>query len=66
MPLSERRLRWEAMMAKICSQTIQQWFADFIEALQDTGFDRAELEPVVSEPPLWPRRSGDRGARYHW
>jgi trehalose 6-phosphate synthase len=65
MPLSERRLRWEAMMAKICSQTIQQWFADFIAALQDTGFDRAELEPVVSEPPLWPRRSGDRGARYH-
>jgi trehalose 6-phosphate synthase len=62
MPLAERRLRWEAMMAKIRGHTIQQWFADFIDALQDTRFDRSAIEPVAPEP--WPLRSADRGARY--
>jgi trehalose 6-phosphate synthase len=32
MPLTERRMRWEAMMAKLRGQTIQTWFADFTEA----------------------------------
>ena len=35
MPLTERRMRWEAMMAKLRGHTIQQWFADFIDALQE-------------------------------
>ena len=65
MPLTERRLRWEAMMEKLRVHTIQQWFADFIEALQDTQADRIEVEPVITEPPLWPRHSADSGARYH-
>ena len=36
MPLTERRMRWEAMMAKLRAGTIQQWFADFVDALQDS------------------------------
>ena len=36
MPLTERRMRWEAMMTKLRASTIQQWFADFVDALQDT------------------------------
>src|ERR1700736_1177601 len=35
MPLTERRLRWETMMTKLRAGTIQQWFADFLDALQD-------------------------------
>jgi len=63
MPLTERRARWEAMMTKLNTQTIQQWFADFIDALQathDTG------DTVLPEPPtVWPRRASDVAARYH-
>src|SRR5262249_11612719 len=33
MPLPERRMRYEAMMAKLRGHTIQHWFADFIDAL---------------------------------
>ena len=36
MPLIERRMRWEAMMAKLRAGTIQRWFTDFVDALQDT------------------------------
>jgi trehalose 6-phosphate synthase len=53
------------MMAKLRGHTIQQWFAGFIEALQDSQLDRSELEPVIAEPPRWSLRSADRGARYH-
>jgi len=64
MPLTERRMRWEAMMDKISDRTIQQWFADFIDALQET--QSGAIGPVLPEPtPLWSRRSADRGARYH-
>lgn len=35
MPLSERRMRWEAMMVKLRAGTIQQWFADFVDALEE-------------------------------
>ncbi|WP_407149861.1 trehalose-6-phosphate synthase [Bradyrhizobium sp. ORS 86] len=63
MPLTERRARWEAMMTKLNTHTIQQWFADFIDALQathDTG------DTVLPEPPtVWPRRASDVAARYH-
>nr|WP_249159072.1 trehalose-6-phosphate synthase [Bradyrhizobium jicamae] len=62
MPLTERRMRWEAMMAKLNTSTIQQWFASFIEALQDTQV----AGTVAHEPPtLWPRRATDLAARYH-
>ncbi len=66
MPLTERRMRWEAMMTKLRASTIQQWFADFIDALQDTQSDGSEIGPIMAEPPaLWPLRSVNTGARYH-
>jgi trehalose 6-phosphate synthase len=66
MPLTERRMRWEAMMTKLRGSTIQQWFADFTEALQDTQLDKGEIGPIIAEPPaLWPLRSVNTGARYH-
>ncbi|MCP4620668.1 MAG: trehalose-6-phosphate synthase [Bradyrhizobium sp.] len=66
MPLTERRMRWEAMMAKLRRGTIQQWFADFVEELQETQHDRSVAPPLMSEPAtLWPRRSAQAGARIH-
>jgi trehalose 6-phosphate synthase len=62
MPLAERRLRWEAMMDKICGHTIQRWFADFVEALQDTGDDeKPERTSPLTEATHLPFRS----ARFH-
>jgi trehalose 6-phosphate synthase len=66
MPLTERRLRWEAMMAKLRGSTIQQWFADFVEALRDTWIERIAAEPLVPENPApMPLRSVNGGVRYH-
>jgi trehalose 6-phosphate synthase len=65
MPLTERRLRYEAMMKKLRGHSIQQWFADFIDALQDSQIDKADSGPIVDTPTLWPRRSAGSGARYH-
>jgi trehalose 6-phosphate synthase len=66
MPLSERRLRWEVLMEKLRSRTIQQWFADFVDALQATHHDGGAVVQVVPEPPAsWPLRSVNSGARYH-
>jgi len=66
MPLTERRMRWEAMMAKLRAGTIQRWFADFVDALQATRIDKSASEPPLPEPPtLWPLRSVNNGSRYH-
>ena len=66
MPLTERRIRWEAMMAKLHAGTIQQWFANFVDALQETRSDKAEPAPAMPEPPAsWALRSVNSGARYH-
>ena len=66
MPLTERRMRWEAMMAKLRVGTIQQWFADFIDALQESQLDRGPLGPMLADAPKgWPLRSVNNGARYH-
>lgn len=66
MPLSERRMRWEAMMEKLHAGTIQQWFADFLDALQDTQADKRAIGPLMPEPSaLLPRRAADLRARYH-
>ena len=67
MPLTERRLRWEAMMEKLHAGTIQRWFADFVEALQETRSDRWRSQPLSPEPPPepWPLRSVNSSARYH-
>jgi trehalose 6-phosphate synthase len=66
MPLLERRMRWEAMMTKLRGHTIQQWFTDFVDALQETHAGNAAAGPPISEPPtLWPLRSVNSGARLH-
>jgi len=66
MPLTERRIRWEAMMAKLHAGTIQQWFADFVDALRETRSVKAVIAPAMPEPPAsWALRSVNSGARYH-
>ena len=66
MPLIERRMRWEAMMKKLRVGTIQQWFTDFVDALQQTRIDKAATEPLIAEAPaLWPLRSVNSGVRYN-
>jgi trehalose 6-phosphate synthase len=66
MPLPERRMRWEAMMVKLRSRTIAQWFADFVEALQAAQGDRDSGElPIAEAPAPWPPRSVNSGARCH-
>jgi trehalose 6-phosphate synthase len=65
MPLIERRMRWEAMMVKLRGSTIQQWFANFVDALQETRINKGAPEPLVTEPAtLWPLRSVS-GSTYH-
>jgi len=68
MPLTERRMRWEAMMTKLRASTIQQWFADFVEALQETHLDKTEPQPLMAEAPpalVSLRSVNTGGARYH-
>ena len=66
MPLIERRMRWETMMQKLRGGTIQQWFADFVDALQEIQTDKGASEPLPAEPPtLRPLRSVNTGVRYH-
>ena len=66
MPLTERRMRYEAMMKKLRGHSIQQWFADFIEALRDCQVDRPATRALAGTPTLWPRRStGSSSPRYH-
>jgi len=65
MPATERRMRWEAMMAKLRAGTIHQWFSSFIAALEATrergeGPDDAPPWP----PEVRPLRSAG-GALYH-
>jgi trehalose 6-phosphate synthase len=66
MSLSERCMRWEAMMVKLRAGTIQRWFTDFVDALQESRADPCATEPPLAEPPtLWPLRSVGSGARVH-
>jgi trehalose 6-phosphate synthase len=66
MPLIERRMRWEAMMTKLRGSTIQDWFTDFVDALQETHTGNTAEEPPIAEPPtLWPLRSVNSSARLH-
>jgi trehalose 6-phosphate synthase len=53
MPSAERRLRWEAMMAKLRAGTIHNWFAGFIDALEAT---RATVGPSLSPSVIRPLR----------
>jgi trehalose 6-phosphate synthase len=66
MPLSERRLRHEAMMNKLNGHTIQNWFADFLRALQDTqGHTEGEAEPEPEPSARWWPRAAQGLAHYH-
>ncbi|HKH00782.1 MAG TPA: trehalose-6-phosphate synthase [Bradyrhizobium sp.] len=69
MPLTERRMRWEAMMDKLRGSTIHQWFADFVDALQGTRIDYRPAAPEPGEPAeppaAWPLRSITISSRYH-
>jgi trehalose 6-phosphate synthase len=69
MPLPERQMRWEAMMMKLRSHTIQQWFADFVESLQSVQGDKdsGKITGALSMPeplPSWSPRSINSGARH--
>src|ERR1700760_4341889 len=66
MPLHERRMRYEAMMTKLHKHSIQQWFADFVESLQDTEADETQIEPLApAAARLLAQRSAPPGTRYH-
>jgi trehalose 6-phosphate synthase len=56
MPLLERRMRWEAMMAKLRRRSIQHWFSSFVEALQKarTAREAAAFTTVLRPPSPWP------------
>jgi trehalose 6-phosphate synthase len=66
MPLTERRMRYQAMMERIRGHNIQQWFADFIEALRECRIDPSATEARSGDAPqLRSVRSVHGGARYH-
>ena len=66
MPLTERRMRYEAMMQKLRGHSIQQWFADFIEALRQSPAKRIAPGPIPPDTPtLLPLRSAGSAARFH-
>ena len=66
MPLTERRLRWEAMMAKLRRRTIRQWFSDFVEELQETQAEKGATPSLMPDaPPGWFRYQAPAGARMH-
>jgi trehalose 6-phosphate synthase len=59
MPLLERRMRWEAMMAKLQRHSIQQWFSSFVETLQNARSEPEEaLRPFLTSP-RWPLRTAN-------
>jgi len=65
MPQVERRTRHEVMMDKLKTHGINDWFADFVGALQDSGsgLTSPRPEPPMEEPPpeepssMWQRRT---------
>ncbi|WP_407177998.1 trehalose-6-phosphate synthase [Bradyrhizobium sp. STM 3562] len=73
MPLTERRMRYEAMMDKLKTHTITHWFADFIRALQQSQSecappiaDQGMTEPDMPESsPMWRLRGAQGVARFH-
>jgi trehalose 6-phosphate synthase len=66
MPLTERRMRYEAMMDKLQSHTIQHWSSDFIDALRDSQTGKPVAGPIVADQSsLWPRHAAQSSARYH-
>ena len=56
MPVTERRMRWEAMMTRLRAGTIHNWFASFIAALEDV---RADGRSASLSAPMGPMRMAD-------
>jgi trehalose 6-phosphate synthase len=46
MTLDERRDRWRSMVAKLRTSSVQMWFSEFLQALQDVG--HAPKRPAVA------------------
>jgi trehalose 6-phosphate synthase len=66
MPLTERRMRYEAMMQKLRGHSIQQWFADFLGALRQSSADRTTVSSFAPDTPaLLPLRSAGSAVRLH-
>lgn len=60
MPLPERRMRWDAMMKRLRSNTIHHWFTNFMAALADTRMSDVLIggkKPVVALQPNKTRNS---------
>ncbi|PDT84006.1 trehalose-6-phosphate synthase [Bradyrhizobium sp. Y36] len=51
MPLTERKMRWDAMMKKLRGHTIQQWSADFVAELEKCRTEKAAVVPLATQPP---------------
>jgi trehalose 6-phosphate synthase len=65
MPAPERRMRWEAMMARLRAGTIHQWFSSFISALEATRKRGERPDDASPWPPgVRPLRTAG-GALYH-
>jgi trehalose 6-phosphate synthase len=66
MPATERRMRWERMMDKIRSGTIHQWFAGFVEALEDAHAARKGAGQLPAQPSRFARPRLTAGSQaYH-
>jgi trehalose 6-phosphate synthase len=56
MSAEERHERWTAMMAKIEASSLDQWFADFVDALTTDRVERIEARPEAGLVAFRPRR----------
>jgi trehalose 6-phosphate synthase len=65
MSLEERRERWHAMVAKLKASSVQNWFADFLRALENTR--RVPTRLTASRPAAPPVvvDLASRGAQRH-
>ena len=63
MPLTERRMRWESMMRKLRAGTIHQWFAGFVEALEEAHAVQ-DASSLCASPGIKPLRTAT-GAFLH-
>src|SRR4029078_13154981 len=52
MPLLERRMRWDEMMARLRRRSIQQWLTEFVDALWQAHSERGLVIPPRTEPRL--------------
>lgn len=52
MSIEERRERWSSMVSKLRRSSVQNWFADFLQALADTrsGARRIASRPAATAP----------------